>query len=231
MPEETILLVDDDEVLLELLGDHLENAGYHVLVASNGPQGLRLALEGGPEQRRPDLVVLDVMMPGMDGWEVCQRLRERSSIPIIFLTAKDQELDKLRGFRLGIDDYVTKPFSFAELVARVGAILNRLQRSTHPRREIRSGDLVIDLDQRRVTVAGQPIDLTPTEYSLLKTLAAHASRPLPTEQLLRKVWGPEYAGEVDYVKHFIWALRKKIEADPGNPQHIITERGFGYRFQ
>jgi two-component system KDP operon response regulator KdpE len=231
MADETVLLVDDDEVLLELLGEHLESAGYRVLAASSGPQGLRLAREDEPERPGPDLVVLDVMMPGMDGWEVCRRLRERSSIPIIFLTAKDQELDKLRGFRLGVDDYVTKPFSFAELTARVGAILNRLQRAAQPRREIRSGDLLIDLDGRHITVGGEPVDLTPTEYRLLETLARHANRPMPTEQLLHEVWGPEYAGEVDYVKHFIWALRKKIEADPGNPQHILTERGFGYRFQ
>lgn len=226
MANHTVLLIDDDEILVELLSEHLETAGYGVLTAGGGPQGLRLAREA-----QPDLVVLDVMMPGMDGWEVCRRLRQHSSIPIIFLTAKDQEIDKLRGFRLGVDDYVTKPFSFAELVARVGAILSRTQRSTAPQHQIRSGDLLIDLERRLVTVGGEVVELTPTEYRLLETLARHASRPLPTERLLREVWGPQYAGEVDYVKHFVWALRKKIEADPGAPQHILTERGFGYRFQ
>lgn len=226
MAKHTVLLIDDDEILVELLSEHLETAGYGVLTASGGPEGLRLAREA-----QPDLMVLDVMMPGMDGWEVCRRLRQNSSIPIIFLTAKDQEIDKLRGFRLGVDDYVTKPFSFAELVARVGAVLKRMQRGTTPQHQIRSGDLSIDLDRRLVTVDGEIVDLTPTEYRLLETLARHANRPLPTEQLLREVWGPEYAGEVDYVKHFVWALRKKIEADPGTPQHILTERGFGYRFQ
>lgn len=231
MADETVLLVDDDEVLLELLSEHLENTGYRVLVASSGPEGLRLARQDGPEQPAPDLVVLDVMMPGMDGWEVCRRLRERSSIPIIFLTAKDQEIDKLRGFRLGVDDYVTKPFSFAELTARVGAIFSRLQRSAQTGREIRSGDLIIDLEGRHVTLDGKPIDLTPTEYRLLKTLVCHADRPLPTEQLLREVWGPEYVDELDYVKRFVWALRNKIEVDPGAPKHILTERGYGYRFR
>ena len=231
MTDTTVLLVDDDEVLLALLGEHLEDAGYVVLSANSGLVGLRLAREGQPDQPAPDLVVLDVMMPGMDGWEVCQRFRESSTVPIIFLTAKDQELDKLRGFRLGVDDYVTKPFSFAELTARIGAILNRLQQAAQPRHQIRRGDLLIDLDGRRVTIGDQPVDLTPTEYRLLQTLARHADRPVPTEQLLQEVWGPEYAGEVDYVKHFVWALRKKIEADPGTPQHILTERGYGYRFQ
>ena len=226
MIKESVLLVDDDATLLELLGEHLETTGYQVLRANRGTEALQVAAE-----TKPELVVLDVMMPGMDGWEVCRRLRETSSVPIILLTAKDQEIDKLRGFRLGIDDYVTKPFSFAELTARVGAILGRARVAGMPQQEIRSGDLLIDLERRRVTVRGSAVDLTPTEYRLLTFLARHANRPVPTEQLLREVWGPEYHAEVDYVKRFVWALRKKIEADPGAPQHILTERGFGYRFQ
>ena len=231
MTGQTILLIDDDATLLELLSAHLQTAGYRPLIASDGPSGLQVAAEA-----RPELVVLDVMMPGMDGWEVCERLRGKDApagrlypIPIIMLTAKGEEIDKLRGFRLGVDDYVTKPFSFAELAARVGAVLARAQPT--PNHIVTSGNLIIDFDQRRVTMAGHPVDLTPTEYHLLETLARHADRTVPVETLLVEVWGPGYAGEVEHVKHYIWALRKKIEADPGDPKHVLTERGFGYRFE
>jgi two-component system KDP operon response regulator KdpE len=223
---QTVLLIDDDGTLLELLSGHLETAGYRPLTASDGPTGLQLSSEA-----RPDLIVLDVMMPGMDGWEVCRRLREKSRVPVIMLTAKGEEIDKLRGFRLGVDDYVTKPFSFAELVARIGAVLARAALSSAPTHGIASGDLAIDFDRRRVTVDDRAVDLTPIEYRLLETLARHANRAVPTEALLAEVWGPEYAGETEHVKHFIWTLRRKIEVDPGDPKHLITERGFGYRFE
>jgi DNA-binding response OmpR family regulator len=226
MTGSTILLIDDDATLRELLAAQLRSTGYQVLEAPDGSSGLRLTAEAAP-----NLIVLDVMMPGMNGWEVCEQLRERSRVPIILLTAKGEEFDKLRGFRLGVDDYVTKPFSFAELVARVGAVINRAQIAQAPAQHLTSGDLTIDFDQKRVTVAGRPIDLTPTEYRLLETLARHPQRTVPTETLLTEVWGPAYAGEVEHVKHFIWTLRSKIETDPGDPQHIVTERGFGYRFE
>ena len=226
MAKQTILLIDDDVTLLELLAEHVQMAGYRPVVAEDGQRGLRLAAE-----TEPDLVILDVMMPVIDGWEVCKRLRENSSVPIIMLTAKGQEMDKLRGFRLGVDDYVTKPFSFAELVARVGAVLARGGRAPGAVHQVTRDDLIIDFDQRRVTVADQVADLTRTEYHLLEVLARHAGRTVPAENLLIEVWGPEYAGEVKHVKHYIWALRKKIEADPGDPRHIITERGFGYRLE
>ena len=224
MAKAKILLIDDDATLLDLLVDHMSMADYLPLTATSGQEGLRLAAK-----RMPDLVVLDVMMPVMDGWEVCQRLREISSIPIIMLTAKGEEYDKLRGFHLGVDDYVTKPLSFAELVARVGAVLART--AIEINKQVTSDDLKLDLDQRRVTVAGETIDLTPTEYRLLETLARNANHTLSTESLLTDVWGPQYTGETKHVKHYIWTLRKKIEADPGDPKHIITERGFGYRFE
>jgi two-component system KDP operon response regulator KdpE len=220
MAEETILIVDDDPTLLDLFGEHLVAGGYRTLRAESGEQALALAASGDP-----NLVVLDVMMPGMDGWEVCRRLRRSTDVPIILLTAKNEELDKLRGFRLGVDDYVTKPFT-----ARIGAVLARAQR-TMPRQGVRSGDLEIDLVQRRVTVSGSIVELTPTEYRLLEVLAQHPRRPLPTEMLLQKVWGPTYAGETEHVKHYIWSLRKKIESDPGDPRHILTERGYGYRLE
>ncbi|MFQ5407642.1 MAG: response regulator transcription factor [Anaerolineales bacterium] len=221
-----VLLIDDDTTLCELLSEHLQAAGYQPIVANDGAAGVRLAGE-----RQPDLVVLDVMMPGMDGWQVCEQLRARASVPIIMLTAKGEELDKLRGFRLGVDDYVTKPFSFAELTARIRAVLARAQTMSTASDRAVMGNVAFDFQQRRVTVAGRPVELTPTEYRMLEVLARHAGRPVPTEQLLREVWGDEYAREADHVKHYIWALRKKIEADPGDPKHLITERGFGYRFE
>jgi two-component system KDP operon response regulator KdpE len=226
MSNPKILLIDDDATLRELLSEHLQTAGYQPLIAENGPTGLRLASE-----TKPDLVVLDLMMPGMDGWTVCERLRSASSVPIILLTAKSEELDKLRGFRLGVDDYVTKPFSFAELTARVHAVLSRVTRPETSIHVLTSGDLTIDFDQRRLLVAGHPVELTRTEYRLLEVLAHHPNRTIATEWLVEEVWGASYAGEVEQVKHFIWMLRKKIEADPGNPKHLITERGFGYRFE
>jgi DNA-binding response OmpR family regulator len=230
MPGETILLIDDDATLRELLAAQLHTAGYRTREAAAGAIGLQLAAEAAP-----DLIVLDVMMPGMSGWEVCERLRApggaKSRVPIVLLTAKDEEFDKLRGFRLGVDDYVTKPFSFAELVARVGAVLTRAQFAQAPTHSLVSGDLAIDFDQKHAAVGGRPVGLTPTEYRLLEALARHPQRTVPAETLLTEVWGPEYAGEVEHVKHYIWALRSKIEVDPGDPKHILTERGFGYRFE
>jgi two-component system KDP operon response regulator KdpE len=221
----SILLIDDDATLLDLLGEHLEGSGYSVVRAKDGASGLGAAAEA-----TPDLIVLDVMMPGMAGWEVCERLRAQSMVPIILLTAKGEEIDKLRGFRLGVDDFVTKPFSFAELTARVGAVLAR--GAVRPvSRAFLSGDLTIDFENRRVTVAGNGVELTPTEYRLLEALARDPRRTLPAEALLDQVWGPAYAGELEHVKHYIWTLRQKIETDPGDPRHILTERGFGYRLE
>lgn len=226
LPDQKILLIDDDPTLLDLLGEHASSAGYQVFQASNGRDGLEMQ-----QQHKPDLVVLDVMMPTMDGWEVCERIRKNSATPIILLTAKNEEFDKLRGFRLGVDDYMTKPFSFAELLARVGAVLSRAKQSGASESVVGSGELSIDFDQRQVSRAGKVIELTPTEYRLLRVLTRNANRAVPVEKLLVEVWGPEYATENEHVKHFIWSLRKKIELDPGAPQHILTVRGFGYRFE
>ncbi len=226
--QKTILVIDDDTVLLELLRQAFEKAGYAVETAANGLAGLQRAYAV-----RPDIVVLDVMMPRMDGWAVCARLREASSVPIIMLTAKDEESDKLRGFQLGIDDYVTKPFSFAELTARVAAVLHRAQRSGEatPSRVYAVGDIVIDLDGLRVTKKGETISLTPTEFRLLAVLVENAGRVLTHAQLLERVWGDEDANDVGYVKRYVWYLRQKLEDDPNNPRYIRTERGFGYSFR
>jgi two-component system KDP operon response regulator KdpE len=224
-PQARILLVDDDATLTDLLGDYLRQAGYQVQAANSARQ----ALEQFPTWN-PDLVVLDVMMPHTDGWQVLGELRRASRVPVIMLTAKEQEVDKLRAFRAGADDYVTKPFSFAELAARIGAVLNRARGAAANASLIETGHLSIDLIRRRVYRKGQAVELTPTEFRLLEVLVRHYDTPLPSEELVRRVWGPAYEGEVEHVKHYIWALRRKLEEDPGDPKHLITERGYGYRF-
>ncbi len=221
-----VLVIDDDATLRELLAGHLERAGYRAVTATSGADGLRLLSE-----QTIDLAIVDVMMPGMDGWEVCRRIRLRSAVPVIMLTAKSGEMDKLRGFGLGVDDYVTKPFSFAELTARIGAVLGRAGATVTPDTRVVSGDLVIDLGRREVTRAGERVELTPTEFRLLEALAREARRTLSTDQLVEQVWGDRYAGETEHVKHYVWSLRRKLERDPGDPRHVLTVRGFGYRFE
>ncbi len=221
-----VLVVDDDRNLIRLLTESLETGGYAVATAVNGLEGLRQLY-----LTRPDLVVLDVMMPRMDGWETLARVREMSDVPVIMLTARDAEADRLRGFELGVDDYVTKPFSLAELNARVRAVLGRASRSggeaVAP--PVVVGDLLVDFGARRVLKCGQALALTPTEYRLLAVLAENAGRTLSHEQLLERVWGPEYVDEPGYVKRYVWYLRQKVEDDPSRPRYVETVRGFGYR--
>jgi len=220
-----ILAIDDDATLLGLLAEHLSRATYRVITAISGVTGLQTFLD-----HHPDLVILDVMMPRLDGWAVCERMRETSDVPIIMLTAKGEEQDRLRGFHLGVDDYVVKPFSFPELVARVGAILARSQHTpaeTYPAPIVR-GDVVIDLAERRVICSDQPVHLTPTEFRLLAALAEQPGHTLTPKTLLARVWGSEYADDVENVKRYIHYLRRKLEADAGHPQLILTDRGFGY---
>lgn len=223
----TILVIDDDKTLLRLVQEALNKAKFRVILATNGIDGLQELYA-----HQPDLVLLDVMMPRMDGWETLARLRQISRVPVIMLTAKDGEADKLRGLTHGVDDYVTKPFSFAELVARAQVVIRRSRenRNVEKARRYVSGTLVIDLDAHRVTKAGQPIELTPTEFRLLQTLAENAGRVLTHEQLLECVWGYGAGGDTGYVKRYIWYLRHKLEDDPTTPQYILTERGFGYSF-
>lgn len=220
-----VLVIDDDATLLGLLAQHLSRAAYHVITAISGTSGLQMFYD-----HHPNLVVLDIMMPRVNGWTVCERIREISDVPIIMLTAKGEEQDRLRGFRLGVDDYVVKPFSSAELVARVGAILVRYRRAptetdSNP---IVRGDIIIDLTKRRLTRGGQMVHLTPTEFRLLAALAEQPGRTLSPEELLVRVWGSEYADDVENVKRYIHYLRKKLEADIEHPRLILTERGFGY---
>jgi two-component system KDP operon response regulator KdpE len=224
MPE--LLLIDDDESLTELLSSFLANQGYTMRVASDGVVGLRMLFA-----HTPDLVVLDITMPQRDGWETLERIREVSDLPVVMLTARDEESEVLRGFSLGADDYVTKPFSFAQLAARIRAVLARAkQQVSDTENFIRGGELKIDLRTRQLWRGDQQIALTPTEFKLLVTLMRRAGEVVSPEKLVREVWGPQYAGEVSHVRRYIWHLRKKIELDPDNPGYIHNERGFGYRF-
>lgn len=223
----TILVIDDDKTLLRLVQEALVKARFHVILATNGIDGLQELYA-----HQPDLVLLDVMMPRMDGWETLARIRQLSHVPVIMLTAKDDENDKMRGFAHGVDDYITKPFSFAELVARAQVAIRHAreaQKIEKSRRYV-NGALVIDLDTHRVTKAGNCVDLTPTEFRLLETLVENAGRVMTHEQLLERVWGYDAGEDTGYVKRYIWYLRHKLEDDPANPQFILTERGFGYSF-
>lgn len=222
-----ILLIDDDPSLHRLLGQYLNDAGFTVLHAESGQAGLKLLFD-----HRPDLILLDVMMPRMDGWETCRRVRELTDVPIVFLTAKGDEPERLQGFRMGADDYVLKPFSFAELVARIKAVLHRVAKgsSAHPSDDVLiCGPIRLDQARHLVTRDGQPIDLTPTEYRLLEVLMSQPGVVFSQEQLVTAVWGPEYADDTGYIRRYVWHLRQKIEPDPNQPQHLLTERGFGYR--
>ena len=225
MPE--LLLIDDDESLTELLGSYLSNQGFVIKVAKDGSEGLRFLFN-----YRPDLVILDVTMPKRDGWETLKRIREVSELPVIMLTARDDEQNILRGFSMGSDDYVTKPFSFAQLSARINAVLSRSDRQDKGGQNyIQVGDLRVELHTKQVWRGEERIALTPTELKLLTVLMKHAGEVVSSEDLVRDVWGPQYAGEVGHVRRYIWHLRNKIEPDPENPRYVCNERGFGYRFQ
>ena len=223
----TILTADDDPQLLRLVMRNLQLEGYEVLMASDGKQALEQI-----EAHQPDLVLLDVMMPKLDGFTVCQRVREFSSVPIIIVTARGQDQDKVRGLDLGEDDYLTKPFSVEELLARVRAVLRRSQFVANDRavaaQTMTIGDLTIDFTQHLVTMAGREITLTPTEYRIISYLAQNAGRVVTQDLLLEHVWGPEYLGESHMLQVNINRLRHKIEVDPVRPGYILTKVGIGY---
>ena len=224
----TILVVDDEERMARFIRLNLEHDGFHVIEAYRGLQAVQTMRDA-----LPDLILLDVMLPDLDGFEVLRMIREVSSVPVIMLTAKGEEDDRVRGLELGADDYVTKPFSPHELVSRARAVLRRTDQSGGaPASEAIQVDdrLKIDFARREVWVEGKLVKLRPTEYRLLYHLVQNAGWVLTYDQLLSKVWGYEYRDEPHYVRLYINYLRQKLEADPANPKYILTERGVGYRF-
>ncbi len=230
MDEKCVLIVEDEQAIIDILKFNFTKEGYRVLEAMDGEKGLNLALS-----ENPDLILLDVMLPKMDGFEVCKKVREKSSVPIIMLTAREEEVDKVLGLELGADDYMTKPFSIRELSARVKANLRRttIDREQSDRgtgNTITSGDLTINVERYEVSKHGKVIEITLREFELLKFLATQPEKIFSRESLLENVWGYEYYGDVRTVDVTVRRLREKIEDDPGMPRYIITKRGVGYYF-
>jgi len=227
-PPMRILVIDDEPELLEMVQIILQSAGFDVITAADGATGLRLAY-----QKHPDLVLLDIMMPGMDGLEVCRRLRDLTDVPIIFLTARSNIEDIVTAFSNGADDYLTKPFHAAELLSRIRSALRRAakQTGTESPAIVLPSAIMLDCDRHELEVEGRRVYLTPTEFKILRFLMRHAGRTLTTDAILAHVWGPEYIGEPDLVKQYIYRLRQKIEPDPDNPRYIHTVRGEGYYFE
>ncbi len=226
MKRPKILVVDDELETLKYVGANLSARGYDVLTAEDGRAALKVFKESVM-----DLVILDIMMPGPDGFEVCQAIRRQSDVPIIMLSARGREKDIVRALDLGADDYLTKPFGVNEMLARVRAVLRRTaQTPTAPHPPVIAGALEIDFATRRVTVHGREVRLTPTEYDLLAHLAINAGRVLSHRVLLQAVWGPEYGDETEYLWTYIRRLRRKIESDPSAPRYILTQPGVGYYF-
>jgi DNA-binding response OmpR family regulator len=221
----TILVVDDEPKIATLARDYLEHAGFAVLTAADGPAALTAI-----RRNRPDLVVLDLGLPGLDGLDVTRELRRDSNLPIIMLTARDDELDKLLGLELGADDYLTKPFSPRELVARVRAVLRRADRPPEADETIHAGDVVLDVPRMRVEVAGKDVELTPTEFQLLATMAARPGRIFTRAQLLDALHGVAFESYERAIDSHVKNIRRKLEPDPRRPRYLLTVYGVGYRF-
>jgi two-component system KDP operon response regulator KdpE len=224
----TILVVDDEQPIREFIARNLEVRGYRVAQAADGLEALSVL-----DRESPDLIILDVMMPNLNGFDVCRRIRQTSTVPIIMLTALGEESDKVTAFDLGADDYLTKPFGVGELLGRLKAVLRRTRWESQPPsgEAVRFGDLEFDPERRRVARGGQEIRLTPTEFTLLAEFIAHAGKVLTHRALLQKVWGPEYGDEAEYLRVYVNRLRHKIEVDPSKPRHLLTEQSVGYRFE
>ena len=226
----TVLVVEDEPNLLAALEYTLEQEGYVVHTAIDGESGLHLA-----RTREPDVLILDVMLPSLDGFEICRIIRRESSIPILMLTARGEEVDRVVGLELGADDYVTKPFSMRELLARIRSLLRRASPPTsigsqNESEVLRSGDLIIDLASHSATLEDKPLDMKPREFSLLSLLAANRGRAFTRDQILERLWGHDYIGDSRTVDVHVRWLREKIEPEPSKPQRIVTIRGVGYRF-
>lgn len=222
---ETILVVDDEPKIVKLARDYLEQSGFRVVSAEDGKMALAAV-----RHERPDLVVLDLNLPVMDGLDVCRALRRESDVPVIMLTARVEEADRLIGLELGADDYITKPFSPRELVARVRAVLRRVQGDVHRPGLVRAGDLEIDLEGHQVTRGGEPVHLTRTEFNLLALLAQHPGQTFSRTQLLDRLHGVIYDGYDRSVDAHIKNLRRKLEVDPLEPRYVLTVYGIGYKF-
>jgi len=225
-----ILLVDDEKDFLRILDMAFQvyRPGYTLMAAHNGRDALTAVSKDSP-----DLVLLDVMLPDMDGFEICQRIRAQSSVPIVMLTARDREGDIVYGLEVGADDYITKPFSHRELMARIDALLRRTRTATFNAQagSFRTGDLTVDFARRQAVIRRQRLDLTPKEYEVLEHLARNAGQVLTHDALLVKVWGPQYRDEPQYLKTYIYRLRKKIEDNPRRPRYIVSHYGTGYRME
>lgn len=221
-----ILIIDDDQGLTQLLGDYLVGQGYTTRAANDGFEGMRAIFE-----HKPALILLDINMPNRDGVETLNRIREVSDVPVIMLTAQGEENMVLSSFALGVDDYVTKPFSFAQLAARIHAVLSRGTKNDQEIDELRAADLIVHMKSRLVLRNGEPLTLTPTEFKLLTAIMRRSGEVVSLDELVREVWGQQYAGEIGYVRRYIWHLRQKIEPDPDHPRYLHNERGYGYRFQ
>ena len=225
--EKIVLVIEDDRNTADLIALYLEREGFRPVTAGDGEAGLALA-----EQYRPDLVVLDLMLPKIDGWEVCRRLRKKSEVPVIMLTARGEEIDRVAGLTLGADDYVVKPFSPRELVARVKAVLRRVPRPDAGAKKLLShADVVLDLEKRRLSVEGRPVSLTPHEYAILEALMSAPGRIFTRDEMLNHLYPRGEAVVIDRVVDVhIGKLRQKIEPEPSDPRYILTVRGVGYRF-
>lgn len=223
----TILMIDDDEKLTEPIQYQLSALGYRVVVADNGRAGLGMAMV-----EQPDMIILDIMLPGMDGWQVCQEIRRFSQVPVIMLTALGTEVDRVRGLELGADDYLSKPFSFQELVARIRSMLRRVQwdQSESPDQDVRIGTVHLDLSAHRAFKASVELSLRNKEYELLAYLMQQAGKVVSRETLFNQIWGTDWLGDMRTLDVHIRWLRQKIEDDPSAPQYIQTVRGVGYRF-
>jgi two-component system KDP operon response regulator KdpE len=223
----TVLVVDDEKPLRDFVRRNLEARGYKVLNAANGLEALAIF-----KNEQVDLVILDVMMPHLDGLDTARRIRADSRVPIIILTAMGEEADKVRAFDLGVDDYLTKPFGIGELLARIKAVLRRSNwdPSLIAEQRISRGAIAVDMARHEVTIHGRSADLTPIEFNLLVYLMRHAGKVLSHRDILQNVWGKEYGNEVEYLRVYMGHLRQKVEADPLQPKYILTERGIGYRF-
>ncbi len=219
-----LLVVDDEAGILRLMKLELSAQGFRVITATNGESALTMA-----EEHRPDAILLDIMMPGHSGLEVMRRLRERSNVPVLLVTAKDKDTDKIRGLELGADDYIVKPFNPDELGARIRAVLRRVL-SQDVARVVKAGDIEIDLTRRLVKKGGEPVALTRTEWLLLQHLAANCGKVMLNTELLTKVWGPEYRDDLQYLRVWISRLRAKLEETPSSPLIIKTLQGIGYLF-